>query len=150
MARKGNLEQYIRWFGNNLVGLTDSLNWVLVAPTISSTGFTNANHAHTDASSGGQLTFAAISKILTGSVSNNPASTANGAAFAVDITVTGAAKGDAAACGHTSTTMTSTSGWRVYGGFADTDTVRCIWQNNTGVTSDPAAGTAWTIVSDLT
>ena len=122
----------------------------LTTPTISSTGFTNANHAHTDASSGGQLTFAAISKILTGSVSNNPASTANGAAFAVDITVTGAAKGDAAACGHTSTTMTSTSGWRVYGGFADTDTVRCVYQNNTGGTSDPAAGTAYAIVFDLT
>ena len=91
-----------------------------------------------------------VKKVLTGSVSNDPASTANGAAFAVDITVTGAAKGDAGACGHTSTTLTSTSGWRAFAPMVDTNTARCVYQNNTGGVTDPASGTAWVIVFDLT
>ena len=36
-------------------------NKTLTTPTISATGFTNANHAHTGATSGGQLTDAALS-----------------------------------------------------------------------------------------
>lgn len=85
--------------------------------------------------------------ILTGSVSNNPASTANGGAFAVGITVTGAAPGDVAICGHTSIGNT---GWRNYAATVETDTVRCIWVNNTGATDDPAAGTAYAVVFEMT
>lgn len=134
-----------------IVGTTDAqtlTNKTLTTPTIGD--LANATHTHQNAAGGGTLTLAAISKILTGSVSNDPASTANGAAFAVDITVTGAAKGDAGICGHTSTTLSSTSGWRIFAGMVDTNTARCVYQNNTGSTSDPVSGTAWVIVFDLT
>lgn len=40
-------------------------NKTLTTPTISSTGFTNAQHAHTGATSGGQLTDAALSSAVT-------------------------------------------------------------------------------------
>lgn len=82
--------------------------------------------------------------ILTGSASWNPASTANGAVFAADITITGAVKGNPAMCGFDG--IAGTSGWRVYGGVTDTDTVRCIWQNNTGGTVDLATGTVYATV----
>ena len=88
-----------------------------------------------------------VKKVLTGSVSNNPASTANGSAFAVSVTVTGAAAGDVAICGHTSI---DNSGWRNYAATVETNTVRCIWINNTGGTVDPAAGTAYAVVFDVT
>lgn len=88
-----------------------------------------------------------VKKVLIGSVSNNPASTANGAAFAVSVTVTGAAAGDVAICGHTSI---DNSGWRNYAATVETNTVRCIWINNTGGTVDPAAGTCYAVVFDVT
>lgn len=131
-----------------IVGTTDTqtlTNKTLTTPTIGD--LTNATHTHQNAAGGGQLTLAAISKILTGSVSNNPASTANGSAFAVSVTVTGAAAGDVAICGHTSI---DNSGWRNYAATVETNTVRCIWINNTGGTVDPAAGTCYAVVFDVT
>ena len=89
-----------------------------------------------------------VKKVLTGSVSNNPASTANGAVFAVSVTVTGAAAGDICTCGHTSLTV---AGWRAYQGLVlSADTVTCVFQNNTGSTKDPGAGTAWASCQDMT
>ncbi len=88
-----------------------------------------------------------VKKVLTASVSDNPASTANGSAFAVSVTVTGAAAGDVAICGHTSI---DNSGWRNPAATVETDTVRCVWVNNTGGTVDPAAGTAYAVVFDVT
>jgi hypothetical protein len=56
---------------DTLVGraTTDTLtNKTLTTPTISATGFANANHAHTGSTSGGQLTVAALSDNTVGSV----------------------------------------------------------------------------------
>lgn len=89
-------------------------------------------------------------RVLTGSTTFNPGSTANGAAAATTITVTGAAAGDPAICAHTTIDPLTGSGWRTFAGsISSADTCRCIWQNNTGASSDPASGTAKCLVLKL-
>ena len=89
-----------------------------------------------------------VKSVLTGSTSHNPASTVNGAAFAAAISITGVAPGDICTCGHTSLTV---AGWRAYQGLVlSADTVTCPFQNNTGSTQDPGAGTAWASCEDVT
>lgn len=89
-----------------------------------------------------------VKSVLTGSTSHNPASTVNGAAFAAAISITGVAAGDICTCGHTSLTV---AGWRGYQGLVlSANTVTCVFQNNTGSTQDPGAGTAWASCQDMT
>lgn len=89
-----------------------------------------------------------VKSVLTGSTSHNPASTVNGAVFAAAISITGVAAGDICTCGHTSLTV---AGWRGYQGLVlSANTVTCVFQNNTGSTQDPSAGTAWASCEDVT
>ena len=89
-----------------------------------------------------------VKSVLTGSTSHNPASTVNGAVFAAAISITGVAAGDICTCGHTSLTV---AGWRGYQGLVlSANTVTCVFQNNTGSTQDPGAGTAWASCQDMT
>lgn len=89
-------------------------------------------------------------RVITGSATFNPGNTANGAAAATTVTVTGAAAGDPAICAHTTIDPLTGSGWRTFAGsISSADACRCVWQNNTGASSDPASGTATCIVLKL-
>lgn len=80
-----------------------------------------------------------IAKHLFGSKTYDPPSTATNANWSTTVTVTGAALGDLADCGFT-TTM-SGSGWNLRALVTATDTVTCSADNWTGGTVDLASGT---------
>lgn len=65
-------------------------NKTLTTPTISATGFTNAQHAHTGSTSGGQLTTAALSNLSTLVQTTGAQSIAGDKTFTDDIIANGA------------------------------------------------------------
>lgn len=87
-----------------------------------------------------------IPTILSGTFNWNPASLANGANVSQDVTVAGAAVGDAAVAGFTSI---ATAGWRLTASVRVTNTVSCMLTNNTGGAVDLPAGTLTAVVLKL-
>src|SRR5262245_14255465 len=84
-----------------------------------------------------------IPTLLTATLTWNPASLANGANVSQDVTVPGAAVGDAVAAGFSGITA---AGWRLTGNVRATNTVSVLLTNNTGSTVDLPSGTLTVIV----